>query len=133
MEAESKIMKREFELRIAPLVTGSVFKKITEVLDPTLEINVQNIGTYPIKLDFLFVKYWHREKPSEFRSFVKHIDKWLEKDISFIDEITLDFKTLDGFFKVSDMEENAMACIHINFYDIEGKKFKRLDDKIVMF
>jgi len=133
MAAQSEIMTREFELRIAPLLDLSWHKRIHS-LKPYVEITVKNVGYYPIYFSHVSYKYWERQDPNNNSISANHdVEKWIEKGKSCKERITFDFTALKNFPTLADIKDKGMAEFTGHFRTSSGEKFKRPKRKIITF
>jgi hypothetical protein len=128
------VMQKEFELRVAPLIEPEIYVH-KDALDPMASIAVKNVGSYPVYFSHIFYRWWHREKPADiFKNDIQHVEKWVVKEREFEKRnVKFSFSLLEGFSTPEDVKKNGMATLTLHFLDISGKKFKLLENKILMF
>lgn len=128
------VMQREFELRVAPFIEPEIYVH-KDALDPMVSITIKNMGSYPVYFSHIFFRWWHREKPADIsKNEIQHVEKWLEKEGGCEKRnVRFSFSLLEGFSTPEDVKKNGMATLTLHFLDISGKKFKLLENKIIMF
>jgi hypothetical protein len=133
MKQQSAIMQREFELRIAPLIEPKISLRITGVINPVIQVSAVNKGFYPVKFEYIYFRWWHREKPENNDTGLIEIGKWLEKGESAIRDIKIEFSKIALFKDASDVNENGMVSVELHFVDLEKKQITLNKDKIIIF
>ena len=123
MKTQSDMMQKEFEIRIAPLVEIKFTHLLTSVINPVWTVTATNKGFYPVKFEYIYIRFWHREKPDTPEADVLQIDKWLEKGEYLTRVIKFCFSKIALFRSASDTKENGMASAELHFVDIEKKQF----------
>ncbi len=123
MKSQSETMQKEFEIRIAPLVELKFTHLLTSVINPVWTVKVTNKGFYPVKIEYIYVRWWHREKPDIAEADVIQIHKWLEKGEEITRVIKFNFAKISLFQSASDTKKNGMASVELHFLDIEKKQF----------
>ena len=133
MRIQSKIMQREFELKIAPIFEPKISVGSTQGLKSEIKVRLDNFGSYPIIFERVFYKLWHKDFPHDRINDVRQYYKQIEKGNTFEDTIQVDFSKVKGFGNLQNIGKNGLASVVFTLKDISGNEIKKFEDKILLF
>lgn len=129
----ANIMQKELELRILPLLEPKIYVH-KDALKPLVEVNVKNIGSFPVYFSHIFYKFWERMDPEGNQmSNIQWVNRWIGKGDICEENIRFDFSILKGFSTADDVKRDGMASLELHFEDINRNEFTEFKDKIIMF
>ena len=126
MEIQSKIMTREFERRVAPVVNITFQKSQTGYEEGKYHYAVSNLGTEPITLKEIRTKLWHPDEPKrELSPVVTPVNRLIAPSAGSIEvDIPIKFSEINATY--SDVQSKKKILMKPVFIieDVNHKEFE---------
>jgi hypothetical protein len=126
MEIQSKIMMREFERRVAPIVDTRFQYSQTDNEAGKYHYVVSNLGSEPVTLKMIKTKLWHPDEPKrEFSPVTTPVNRHIAPSAGLIEvDIVIRFSEIKQFY--SDLQSKKKILMKPVFIieDVNHKEFE---------
>jgi len=125
-EEQSKMMQREFEIRLMPLVEERISKRVTASPKATADLIISNKGLYQVFCTDVEIKLSNNDNKEDF--FIEHTNflQWLESGHEITREITFDFGRLSSFSRDQNIKDKATVIMTFNYRSISNTEIHHL-------
>ncbi len=125
LKEESEIMKKEFNIKMRPLVKISVSVYKYGGYVGTIKIRILNYGFFPIILDRFIYSYWPIENPRDRVNEVKEYSLPIKVDDGKELKVTIDYGDNPNLREYGEIHNNFHTGYYFYLLDVNEKKIRR--------
>lgn len=133
MEMQTKIMTREFEDKVAPLIDAKDSYLITTNESGKYNFQVVNCGKKPVILKEIRTRVWHKDKPEEILyPHHKEFNKTIlpKPDFTHEFEVEIPFNQINKSYPAPSAKKEIIRESVLIFEDINKKEFEIKIDQL---
>ncbi len=126
MELQSKIMTREFEKRVSPIIDLILQRSQTNSEKGKYHYAVCNLGNEPVKLKEVKTRYWQPDEPErEFAPIIKPINKLIAASPSSIEvDVEINFSKINQINSESQFRKKILKQSIFIIENVDHEEFE---------